>query len=345
MHIVFLFLLTFSFCILNGAAESKTAELRPEDIHGATLIVGCVRGPGRVQDSIAGIVSQATADFSHNSSFPGENVISVDRGPCRTNQPHIEGDWLTLPFADNSQKCVMFEWLPSCDPEMSYSPLLFQSARKAYSILAPCEELIIDHMPYVNSFPDDYKEALTAIRLEGKKTPIEIIRKIPKELEDRYPGIISQLWQQYDPFTISRSFRERVDIFNILRSEQRKTSGEALTIPNIKDRQTNSTAVAHSIEKLADIFKKDLSWVVSNLVSEMKEEIAPKLFDTFEWIYGMYSRGPVILEALRTIGFEVAADAMQYHEINPYNGRRHAWIIKARKPAIATAAAEAKEEI
>ena len=88
MNTVFLFLLTF--CLLNGAEAKETAELRAEDVHGATLIVGCVRGPGRVQDSIAGTVGQAAADFSHNSSFPGENVISVDMGPCRTRQPHIE---------------------------------------------------------------------------------------------------------------------------------------------------------------------------------------------------------------------------------------------------------------
>jgi hypothetical protein len=195
-------------------------------------------------------------------------------------------------------------------------------------------------MPYIISLPDACNEALQKIRSEGKLTPTDIMRKIPRAPEHRYPGIISQLWQQYDPFTISRSYRERVDIFNILRSEQRKTSGEELTVPNIQDRQTNITAVANSIEKLVEIFARGSSWVISNLVSEMKEEKAPMLLDMFEWIYGMYSRGPAMLEALRTIGFEVAADAMQYHEINPYNGRRHAWIIKARKPAIATATAE-----
>ena len=347
MNTLFLFLLTFTFHALNGAeeTETKTAELRAEYVHGATLIVGCVRGPGRVQGSIAAIVRQKAADFSHRESFPGENVISVDRGSCRTKQDHIEGNWLTLPFGHNSQKCVMFEWLPSCYPEESYTPLLLRSIQRAYEVLAPGAELIIDHMPYVISLPDDCNEALQKIRSEGTVTPIDIMRNIPKPREDRYHGIISQLWQQYDPFTISRSYRERLDIFNILRSEQRKTSGEQRTVPNIQDRQTNITAVANSIEKLVEIFERDSSWVVSNLVSEMKEEKTPMLLDMFEWIYGMYSRGPAMLEALRTMGFEVAADAVQYHEVNPSNGRLHAWIIKARKPATITEAAEEKEGI
>lgn len=341
MNIVFLFLLTF--CLLNGAEEKETAEFRAENVHGATLIVGCVRGPGSVQDAIAGIVGQATADFSHNSSFPGENVISVDMGPCRTSQLHIEGDWLTLPFADNSQKCVMAEWLPS---SMNYFPLLFHSTQKAYSVLAPGGELIIDHMPYLITLAGNWKEALDKLNGFAPKDILfkSVLSKLPKKSEDRYIGIVSKLLQQHDPFTLSISRRERADIWQLLKVEEMKLLGEEAET-QIQDKQTNPVAVNASIDILCTIFKKERLAILQELATEITTTDTAELLNTFEWIYGMHSRGPTMLEALRTIGFEVAADAMQYHEINPYNGRRHAWIIKGRKPATITTAAEEKEDI
>lgn len=44
----------------------------------------------------------------------------------------------------------------------------------------------------------------------------------------------------------------------------------------------------------------------------------------------MYSRDQGKIAGLKNIGFVDVA--ITYHPVNPYNKRRYAWIIKARKP-------------
>ena len=56
-------------------------------------------------------------------------------------------------------------------------------------------------------------------------------------------------------------------------------------------------------------------------------------WDLFEQYYHVKTRGALMLEALRGIGFSVEEDAIQFHPVNPYNNRRHACIIKAKKGA------------
>jgi hypothetical protein len=237
----------------------------------------------------------------------------------------------------------MFEWLPSSD---NYFPLLFNSTQKAYRVLAPGGELIIDHMPYLITLAGKWKEALDKLNGFAPKDILfkSVLSKLPKKSEDRYIGIVSKLLQQHDPFTLSISRRERADIWQLLKVEETKLLGrEAET--QIQDEQTNPVAVKASIDILGAIFKKERLVILQELAAEITTTDTAELLNTFEWIYGMHSRGPAMLKALRTMGFEVAADAMQYHEVNPYNGRLHAWIIKARKPATITEAAEEKEDI
>ena len=333
MKNVFIFLITLLTFVLYGAEDSRASAGKIEDIRDTTLIVGCVRGPGGVNETISGIVNQAAANFSHASSFPDERVISVDVGPCRIKRPHIQGDWLTLPFADNSQTRVMFEWFPSSN-EM-HTPLLLLAVHKAHAVLAPGGQLILDHMPYLISLTGDCSEALKEIRPYVSPALLRehVLKKLPADPKDRYLGIVSKLWQEYDPFTMSMSRRERGDILQHLMVKKMELEGESAETKFL-DRQTNPGAVDLSVAMLQGIFGHDSLHMLTALISEIKTTTFSELLNVFEWVYFMNARGPAMLDALRSMRFEVADDAIRYHEVNPYNGRRHAWIITVTKPVV-----------
>ncbi len=334
MKNVFLFPITLLTFILYGAEDSRASARRIEDIREATLIVGCVRGPGKVDETISRIVNQTAADFSHASSFPDEKVISVDMGPCRIKCPHVQGDWLTLPFARNSQRRVIFEWFPSSNTE-TFMPLLLPAVRKACTVLAPGGQLIIDHMPYSLSLVGDCKEALKTIMSHVSPAILRefVLSKLPANPSDRYLGIVSKLWQEYDPFTQSMSRRERTDILQYVTVKKLELEGKS-AVTEFLDRQTNPEAVDLSVEMLSGIFEKERLWILTTLASEIQKSTSSELLNMFEWVYFMSARGPAMLDALRGMGFEVADDAIRYHKVNPYNGRHHAWIITATKPVV-----------
>lgn len=343
---MFLLFIIFTFGILNGASlatgSSHSADL--EYARDATIIVGSIRFRGDVPNPIYDAVCQEEADFSHTKSFPDSKVISVDMRPCMRELPHIKGDFLTLPFLDNSIKRIFFEWFPShcrgssippstpyCDYEpvyRNYQPLLLFSLRKAYKILKPGGELLIDHIPYSIRLPSDCDEALEVLSANGVSP--KIIKKIKKKLPENYincPGSVSKVWQEYDPFTISMSYREYEEILNFLRNG---------TAP-LSSSPTNLVAINNSIKRLAIIFKKKPKSIKKNLIkdleSELKGAISSGSLKMFRWVYGMKSRDSTMLNALHTIGFEVDMNVIPCFNINPYTKRHFAWIIEARKPA------------
>ncbi len=340
MKIFSLFLVITFLCHQNQALSKQSSFLDTQDISSlsnATLVVGNVREAGGVEANMSNFVKQSSADFSHTSSFDG-HVISVDMGPCRTRQPHIQGNWFDLPFKDNSQSRIMFEWFPSCD---NLKPLLLPAIEKAFTVLEPGGELIIDHMPYSCVLPDDCADAFRKIISNKLHLDVNVRGQIPKEPSERYKGILSEKYQHFDPFTFHRGERERVDIYNILVGLKRQYTDNIinriplniLIRPNIEDHQTNENAVNLTVHKMANILGATDTNACDRIILEMQgKNSLPPIYDVFEWVYYMYSRNNLIIARLRKMGFTVDENAIEYHETNPYNGRKHAWIIKTQKP-------------
>ncbi len=302
-----------------------------------TLVVGNTRGAGGIDSSIESFVlpEGAATDFTHQSSFLDSTVISIDRGPCRIKtlkKLHIQGDFLSEPLKNSSYKRIFFEWMPSCATDMQ--PLLQPSVSKAFNLLESGGELIIDHMPYRIALESDISKALKQLREFNHHIPEGIFNRIPKDKTKRYPGIFSEILQSIDVFTFHRSQRERPDIYNILimGKERVLLDSKSLFFPIIVDRQTKMEDVFATINKMSEIFGKSELEMYTDLISEMQTNADGMQYLVFEWVYYMLSRKELIKNYLESVGFVVHKDFIQYHETNPYNGRKHAWIIQAYKP-------------
>jgi hypothetical protein len=207
--------------------------------------------------------------------------------PCeRSDLPHIRGNWLSLPFQPNSQKRVVFEWFPthcrssSVPPSTPYSdaltplyheyqPLLLPALIKAFKVLGPGGKLIIDYIPYSLRLPSSQKTAIKALKRHGVPNEVlttNILDRLTTESKE-LPGIVSALWQQYDPFSISISKREINDILQFLEDE----SCAPL------DKQTDSTVIKRAIKKTARFVRKNNPETKSELIQELKKEIDGEL--------------------------------------------------------------------
>ncbi|MBN9412820.1 MAG: hypothetical protein J0H12_02685 [Candidatus Paracaedimonas acanthamoebae] len=129
---LFVFLSTFFFqnpiVATEADIESNSAKKQ------LTLIVGNTYEKGWVKPSVAKLIGQDAADFTHINSFQGR-VVSVDLAPL-----HQKGDYehLALDFVKTKPEkiiealgspptCIFFEWFPSCvenEPENNITPLL-----------------------------------------------------------------------------------------------------------------------------------------------------------------------------------------------------------------------------
>ena len=86
---------------------------------------------------------------------------------------------------------------------------------------------------------------------------------------------------------------------------------------------------------LSTIFKKKESEIVAALskVITTVEKEKDKLRIMFEYLYHLHARKRIISTTLTDIGFEVDEEAsFQFFPENPYNKRKHAWLIKVHKP-------------
>lgn len=327
---LYIFLLYFYLIFLFPPCQAMVIH------ENTTLVVGNVRGCGCVDSKMKDFVfpEDARIDFTHTNSFSESKVISIDLGPCRIKKlkkQHIQNDFLVEPFGNVSFNRVFFEWMPSCGSRTE--PLLKPSIEKAFSLLSTGGELVIDHMPYRVALEDDVIAGLRQLKNYGHSVSIDLLRKLPRNAEDRYPGILSRLLQSDDVFTFHRSQRERSDIFNILVGKHRIFENDQIVFcPNIIDTQTNMDAVFNSVLKMAEILHKSENVMYSDLIAELRTELDGTLYLIFEWIYYMFSRKEQVREYLQTIGFIVNEDFLQYYETNPYNGRKHAWIMKVYKP-------------
>ncbi|MBA4249724.1 MAG: hypothetical protein C0432_03020 [Candidatus Puniceispirillum sp.] len=327
-----------SLAISNLFFSPKEGFSMPKDdvaFENCTLVVGNTRGEGSIDKVIEPFVfPEGITDFTHRTSFPDSKVISIDMGPCRIkklNKLHIQGDFLSQPLNEFSYKRIFFEWMPSCTSNMQ--PLLQPSVSKAFNLLPSGGELIIDHMPYRIALEPDVSEALKQLREFGYIIPTDAIKRIPKNTEERYPGIFSEILQSIDVFTFHRSQRERLDIYNILAGKKRVLlDHKSFFSPNIIDHQTNMEAVFYTITKMSETFGKSELEMYEDLIGDMQTNVDGATYLIFEWIYYMFSRQDLIKNGLESIGFIVPENFIQHHDTNPYNGRKNAWLIKAYKP-------------
>jgi len=345
-----IFLLFVAFLVFS--------TLNCAEIEATTLVIGSRRMPGYVPNPINDLVKQQSANFTHTESFLDSKVVSVDMEPCLLDQPHIQGNWLDKNFPLEKGKNViriLFEWFPShyrtdIPPALinthQFKPLQLPSLYKAYEVLSPGGELIIDHIPYSLRLPSNYNAAI--YHLENQRISTKILRKYVcnKITEDKKnePGIVSKLWQKYDPFSLSTSMRELEDILDFLKKNSRTTL----------DQQTDLNAVSATIRELAkmtltrelptkrktrkNLMRRKRLAIEKALIKELTEEITGSglkgsgMIKLFRWVYFMLSRGEGMLSALRKIGFEVDTNEILRTNPNPYTGRRHAWFIEAHKP-------------
>jgi len=311
-----------------------------------TLIVGNCRHPGGVKPAVAKIVEQEQADFSHESSFSSK-VLSVDICPLMESltYPH-----LTIDFAGASSDTILsrlegiqpnrifFEWFPSCisgTPGQNASPLLLPALNNAFQIIARDGELIIDHFPYAFSLPSASSAALEKLSVNNTELFPRVSLTIEKHGLSEREGVVSALLQKHDPFTlhICRGEHEELRNYLIFRIKNNKeTTFEDSKCKFIK----NKTKI---IDGLVAQFAENLSMPQTELMIRISngmlysyqstKEDKQGHWDLFEQHYYMKTRSSLITSKLQEIGFSDIE--IKYYPVNPYNKRKHAWLITAKK--------------
>lgn len=313
-----------------------------------TLVVGNCRKPGGVKESTARLVEQDKADFTHSQSFKSR-IISVDICPL---QPHLTYPHLIIDFANTAPDKILleldnihptrvfFEWFPSCltrSPGRNITPLLLPALKNAFAILSPGGELIIDHSPYTLSLPDASSEAFKAL---GDKVQIDkkhLSKAVSSFDRIKEPGIISHFLQMADPFTLHICRQEKVEIRNCLmfRVKNDDSPYDDAQCQFIKGKDQDISLLVSRFASALGMDKIELMIRISNGMLYSSQDVKEEehgYWDLFEQHYYMKTRGALILEALRNIGFITEDNTIQYHAINPHNKRKHAWLITAKKP-------------
>jgi hypothetical protein len=276
-------------------------------------------------------------------------VISVDICPL---QPHLKKyPHLTIDFANTSSDKILlelanvhptrvfFEWFPSCmtqSPGQNITPLLLPALKNAFAILSPGGELIIEHSPYTLSLPNASSEAFKA---SGEKVQINekhLNKAVTSFDRIEEPGIISHFLQVADPFTIHICLQEKKEIRDCLmfRVKNDDSPYDDAQCQFIKGKDQDINRLVSQFSSALGMGKIELMIRISNGMLHSSRGVKEEehgYWDLFEQHYYMKTREPLILEALRNIGFITEDNAIQYYEINPHNKRKHAWLISAKK--------------
>ena len=327
--------------LINGSITCEDPALN--------LVVGNCRRPGGLKESYARLVEQDRADFTHTQSFEGQ-VISVDICPLQPHlirYPHVTIDFANATPHDILSKLkkhpsvVFLEWFPSCvteTPGQNITPLILPALKNAFAILSPGGKLIIDHSPYTISLPDSSTDAFKSLKEKVKANNLHVRKAMPSPERLSDVGIVSQSLQIADPFTIHICRQEKNELRNylIFRIKESSKPFDDTKCLFIKGK-------CQTISELITVFSSALGMEMNELMSRISNGILYSAkgiheeeqgySDLFEQQYYMKTRAPLIVAALQDIGFVVKDNAIQYHEINPYNRRKLAWLISARKPA------------
>ena len=330
--------------LLGYSLAEKAFAAEDQDF---TIVIGNTREPGGVKSSNAVIVKQDSADFTHTRSFTGE-VVSIDLFELRSDlkYPHVVVDFVSTPAEEILGKlgrqptCAFFEWFPSCrsgDLDRLLEPNLLPALKNAFQIMRPGGAVIIDHYQYTLSLPDASSEAFAKLKSLDRVSQKYLSTAIRDFSRMHESGIISKFLQEADPFTLYTCQGEKQELrdclFYRIKNNDKPFDDSQCTFIRGNDQDISNLLVRFS--KALGMSKGELMIHICNgmlLASKGEQEDKQGYWDLFEQHYYMLTRGPLIVGALRKIGFEVEDSAIQYHEINPYNQRRHAWIIKVTKP-------------
>lgn len=343
--LVFIFSTIFLFQYPSNATDDEKTEERSIKKIGQqelTLIVGNTREKGGVKKSLVELVGQEDADFTHKKSFPGD-IVSVDIAPLLQQGPYKH---LILDFVQTKPQQIMtslggihptrifFEWFPSCverEPGNNITPLLLPALKNAFELLADNGELIIEHMPHAVYLPDSSSQAVKSLLEETKIKPEYLKIAAPYPSRTQVSGVISQLLQKADPFTIHINRAVHDEIREYLKN---KAKGLASSPQKYSDYKI--------IDQIINLFAQNFSVNVPTMAAMInnglvgyyheRNEEYQGYFDLFDQHYYMRTQALSILQTLSGIGFKVDHDSIQYYaEPNSFNGRKHSWIIKAIK--------------
>lgn len=332
-----------AFSFLLGSPSVKAAE------DSLTLVVGNTRQKGWVKPCVAALVGQNEADFTHTNSFPGK-VVSVDLYPL-SNRSSKRYKHLTVDFVNSSPQTLLskthniapnrifFEWFPSCQfntPGKNLTPLLLPALKNAFEILAPDGEIFIDHFAYVGHWPTDFSSAFTKLKEEkANMTHVKRALGSPSREVLQAPGYIAQQLQKADPFMLHIIEGEHEEmrkalIFKAKNNDQPFDDSACQFIKNKNINQIIDRFAQHfpALEKIQLIANISNGMLYS--YQQVKEE-QQGYWDLFEQHYYMETRKTLIKQSLEGIGFRADTIAIQSFDINPYNQRKHAWIITAKK--------------
>lgn len=309
-----------------------------------TLIVGSRRTIGPVDEKVKRQLLTIDVDFSHLKSFSGV-VGTVDVGaPCAIeNLPpehfHMQRNFFELRAEELPKRPnrIMFEWFPSNDNRSAANHLLKNAVVRAHELLAPGGELIIDHFPYfILLMGHTEKEAREYFKATCTGTAAY------KELSDFVKGLVTdgvkvddidcaRKWQTIDPFSFCIGKKELSEILPKMLSLFEGTANKKDFITQVIERSCQRIATTSEYMKRWSF--NDLIGAINNdlLFFRDRKQSDFELGETsmFLWFYYMETRSGLIRENLTKIGFSDIG--MKYYEKNPFNGRNHAWIVRAKK--------------
>lgn len=199
--------------------------------------------------------------------------------------------------------------------------------------------MIIDHSAYVLYLPNSFSDAFKTLLGEKVQVDQGHLRKATTSHERLSEcGILSHYLQIADPFTFHLCLQEKTELRDYLmfRVKNGKTPYNDASCQFIKGKCEDISRLVSGLASDLPMEMDELMIRISNGILYANKGIKEDEqghWDLFEQHYYMKTRGPLILEALQRIGFVLENDPIQYHKINPYNRRKHAWIISARKPA------------
>lgn len=217
------------------------------------------------------------------------------------------------------------------------NPLLLPAIKNAFSMLVPGGELLIDHCPYTTYMSKSMDRALCELD-ENPELKKHILRSFCEKRKIREDLTIVSILQEEDAFTNYVSYDELSKINNYI---NREYLGKSFFM----DPEIDYEAINMSIEALSSIFTKSKKEIIDGItndigraITEWREKDVPifqngsTYYCIFELFYYMHSRRHLIQASLESIGFQLDENFLQYFPVNPYNNRKHAWIIKAKKP-------------
>jgi hypothetical protein len=270
-------------------------------IRDVVVIVGNCRTAGLVLPHVGDVVGQSTADFSHRMSFPGERVVSVDVAPLdlvnKDRFEHVIGDFRdTKSFALNSQRTIMLEWFPAYNPEDVKEVVMVKALRKAFTLLKPGANLIIDHNPYFCFSPNT------------------------KETEHL---------QATHPFALFLTPKE----LHRMKAYLRLAAGGATILEGDSAVGLSLTTTSTIFPKTESLAAYIYGLVKDSKDGEMlKRMFMDPKGHMFIWAYHSFSRANLMMETLREIGFDTRGAKPKFARVSPYTKRKWSWLIEATKP-------------